>query len=737
MTFETAAPCESDRGLPRAPSPRIVAAESGPFAPLGQPVPFSNPLWAFGLPPDRVAAMSLAVAVLWATSVALFGRREATWSRLSGLISKHHRVLLGLLAGAALLLSAGYIAYYLRGGPRIIDASAYFLEARALAEGKLAFEVPSPSASFRGRFLTHAPFDPSQGGELSLGVLFPPGYPAALAVGFWLSHPLWLGPILGALLVLVTFALARRLTKSDASALLAAGLSVVSAALRYHTADTMSHGFAALLFSGALLAALPPDAPNDSRRANALRALVCGLCLGWLFATRPVTAVVCALSCGVLLGARAPKSALPLLIGALPGVVLFLAHQRAVTGSLWTSAQMHYYALADGPPGCFGLGFGAGKGCEHEHGDVVARFGAAGYSLRWVVLHTLHRLHGHTLDLANFEPLWLVVPLTLLRHRKERVAQAFAVALAGTVVLYSAFYFNGSYPGGGARFFAELLPLEHAIFAWGVGALFQRRYVLPLSLAGFALHASFSHRALSERDGGKPLFEASVLETHGATEAGALVLVDSDHGHNLGFAPNALTSERALLVARHRGDARDRLLWERRGRPLTYIYQFEPWPTPSRLVPLDFAAANPVLRFEAEAEWPPLGATGAWAAPSALSCASAGRVLRLHPTGSAGEVLLELPVRRSGSQQVRLGMAGPVPPSGSLHVRVGPSDVIGRVTRPSVQTSACWMVDLGELMLAEPAASLHITTGSAPLDVDFVETAPPGQAATRSPEPPH
>jgi hypothetical protein len=41
------------------------------------------------------------------------------------------------------------------------------------------------------------------------------------------------------------------------------------------------------------------------------------------------------------------------------------------------------------------------------------------------------------------------------------------------------------------------------------------------------------------------------------------------------------------------------------------------------------------------------------------------------------------------------------------------------------------MVDLGELGLTEPAALLRITTGSAPLDVDFVETAPPGQTSTR------
>src|SRR5262245_27348012 len=44
---------------------------------------------------------------------------------------------LGLAALAAALLSAAYIQVYLRGGPRIIDATSYWLEARALAAGHL------------------------------------------------------------------------------------------------------------------------------------------------------------------------------------------------------------------------------------------------------------------------------------------------------------------------------------------------------------------------------------------------------------------------------------------------------------------------------------------------------------------------------------------------------------------------------------------------------------------------
>ena len=92
-------------------------------------------------------------------------------------------LVLAVLGGAALALSAGYIAHYLRGGPRVIDATSYWLQAKALSEGYLSFPIGEPTASVRGRLLT------STEGE-RLGVIFPPGYPALLALGFWFEHPL-------------------------------------------------------------------------------------------------------------------------------------------------------------------------------------------------------------------------------------------------------------------------------------------------------------------------------------------------------------------------------------------------------------------------------------------------------------------------------------------------------------------------------------------------------------------
>jgi hypothetical protein len=236
------------------------------------------------------------------------------------------RTLVGALAVAAALASYGYLHHYLHGGPRIVDATSYFLEGRALAEGKLAFDVPSPSASFRGRFTLFR--------DGALSVIFPPGYPLALAAGFHLRAPLLVGPLLGGLLVAATYFMARELLHDEKAARVAAVASLLSAALRYHTADTMSHGLSALLLTTAL---------GSAAAGGPLRAGAAGLAAGWLRATRPVPGVS-GIALAALVVARRPAGRPPRLATfaalVLPGVLLVLMHQHAATGSWQSSAQL-------------------------------------------------------------------------------------------------------------------------------------------------------------------------------------------------------------------------------------------------------------------------------------------------------------------------------------------------------------------------------------------------------------
>jgi hypothetical protein len=523
---------------------------------------------------------------------------------------------LAALCLLAFALSCAYIAYYLRGGPRIIDATSYFLEARSLSQGSFSFVAPEPTAAFHGRFLLA-----SEDGR-SLSVLFPPGYPVLLALGMRLGAPLLVGPLLGGLLVAATYFLARALSPDAKLAWLAAALSALCAALRYHSADTMSHALAALLSCVALGLALRPALRGAT--------LGCGLCLGWLAAARPIDAVVALALCGFALRRSGMRAWLLFGLGVLPGVALLLLHQRAATGSWLESTQLAYYAASDAPPGCFRYGFGAGVGCRFEHGDFVSRFLPEGYGLRAALRNLLVHLGLFTVDATNAVPLTLLGAYAAFRHLRS----PFALLTAGVVLqalAYVPFYFDGSYPGGGARFLSPAIPLCQILVARAALDLRLERWAVPAALAGFLLHARHGHDKLREREGGRPMFEPQVLAAAGVTRG--LLLIDTDHGFNLGHHPG-VTPDSGVLVARRRGDGHDRELYERLGRPPTYRYLYDV--SGSRPPEVVSYVPPPARRYEAEAEWPALLERGS-AYPVHFPCASAGRGLRLFP-GTAAQL---------------------------------------------------------------------------------------------------
>jgi len=602
-----------------------------------------------GPPPDVPSAVALALALvlIWQ------GRRV-----FAALFRAPKAVAIGVLAVLALLLSAGYVHHYLRGGPRIIDATSYWLEARALAEGHVSWPIDEPTASVRGRFLllSGAPEKPQ------LGVIFPPGYPLVLAIGFVFGVPLWIGPLIAALLVAPTYGLAKTISAREDIARLAATLSVICATLRYHTADTMSHGWAAFLLAGSLtfaFAAVDADSDKKKRRAAALA----GALFGWLLATRPMSAIALVpilIFASLKLGAVAR---LALAGGALLPIALFFLQQHAVTGSYFLSSQAAYYAVADGPPACFRYGFGPGIGCLHEHGSYVAAVLPNGLDGKAVAAILLRRLHLHVIDVANAEPIALLVLAApwLARRQRRSAALDRGTAMSAKVdagrtlalllgvisifLVYVPFYFDGSYAGGGARLFADVLPLEHVLLATTVALLVERARArltwldLPLAsavlaslcIAGFGVHAVFEHRMLRDREGGRPYFEPKVLAD--AKVDRGLLFVGTDHAFNLAYDPAVRDAGQALVVAREYGDDRDRLLWERLGRPAAHRYVFEGREASGPAVVAWTAGPPPhPYRFEAEAEWPPLRQEGGSFEPvfAQGTCAWGARLLAVN-----------------------------------------------------------------------------------------------------------
>jgi hypothetical protein len=661
-----------------------------------------TPLGRFGLPPDSAAAGALVLAIVWGALA--YAHDKSSRLRRAAACAPPRAALAVFWPIAATLLSAAYVAYYLHGGPRVIDATSYALAAKAIASGAFCFPTGLPSAAIRGRFLIGA--DASQ----CVGVLFPPGYPLALAGAVALGAPLLLGPLIAGAQAWIVWLLARRHLGRDA-ATIAAALYVLSACARYHTADTMSHGWAALLLSGACYAWGFHSAWGDR---------VGGACWGWLVATRPVTGMVGLFALALLSTTSAP-GARPqrhawirrggnALLGAAPFLALLLCYNHALTGDTLLTPQSLYYALADGPPGCFRYGFGADIGCRHEHGDFMTQFMPHGYGSFAALGTTSRRLFQHLRDAGNSE-LGAVALVLAVASRRVRRRHAWLPLVVGAQVLaYLPFYYDGNYPAGGARMFADVLPFEHLLVAAWLAPLSLRAYAAPLSLLGFSLHASYDHLLLGARDGGRPLFEPAVVERAGMNRG--LLFMPSDHGFNLAYQPNV---HAGLQVVRWRGDGHDRVAWEQRGKPPAFVYDWRPDSMlEPRLLPYD--VSSKAYRFEAEKEWPVLAIADAWAQPSAGStCLSGAGGLRFNASGVEPYLVLELPVPTSGVW--RVGVASEA--GGALRVDIDGGSLALEAGDDDVGCSLRWSAPL-ELDAGARRIGFGIEPASA-ATIDFVE----------------
>jgi hypothetical protein len=359
------------------------------------------------------------------------------------------------------------------------------------------------------------------------------------------------------------------------------------------------------------------------------------------------------------------------------------------------SVQLAYYAVSDAPAGCFRYGFGAGIGCRFEHGDYVSHFLPNGYgwlpALRNLVVH----LARFASDATNAVPLTLLAGYALARHFRSPLG-VLGVGILLQALAYVPFYFDGNYPGGGARFLCEAIPFCQILVARAACDLRLAWLAPPIAIAGFALFARHGHEELRDREGGEPLFEPAVLARAGVEHG--LVLVDTDHGFNLGHDPRAENARTSLVVARARNDGHDRELYERLGRPPTYryVYDFK------RRAPPHLVAyvPPPTPRLEAEAEWPAL-LEGGGAYPMHYPCASHGKALRLFPGTraslavgwAAGPTGLELGWlgTTAGGAQVRAGWAGSAM---SEHSATGPGCTTWRVAGHPTSADARLIVEL-------------------------------------------
>jgi hypothetical protein len=278
----------------------------------------------------------------------------------------------------------------------------------------------------------------------------------------------------------------------------------------------------------------------------------------------------------------------------------------------------------------------------------------------------------------------------------------------GVILGYAPFYFPGSYPGAGARFFADALPLEHALVGLALVRLELSRFLPGATLLGFALHGVHAHEALRARDGGRPMYEPSVVERAGVTAG--LVFVSTDHGFSLGHDPGARDPHRSLVVARHRDAAHDYALFRALGSPSTFRYDYSA--TTGRAALRSYVPEHPdPFRVEAESEWPPLAVDRGWAHPDYGGCLSAGRGLHLRGDSGAS-VTIELVAPEPGTYHLDIGWLAD--PGAVLEVTLG-----GRSTRLTAGRSGCARSPIGRFSV-ERGQTMRVSA-SRNLLLDYVD----------------
>jgi hypothetical protein len=590
-----------------APSSPILATSLG----LGT--------WA--RPPDRPAqaALALAAFLLVVALVPRGPRWLANALDFSGLpdVARPRRFVT-VASFAAAFLSLGYIAFYLRGGPRAPDGATYWLQGRALSHGNLAWNTPAPTASFRATHLLSVVPDRLSG-------ILPPAFSILLAAGFLVGAPMLVGPLVAAALVVSTWLLGHELAagagerdpaRAEAVARIAVGLSLVSAALRHDTADVVPDGSAATAIAMTLTASL------RARRTETPKMFgVAGLALGFLLAAQPSASILVALAALVIaLDAPRPARSVAWMVAAsAPGAALLLAANHAATGHAFASPAAAYLV-----------------GVEPRGMPLGAKARA---------LATVGRLRQHLAAVANFEPLALLMVVPVAGKARSRTATLFALliaALAATVFLVA--------PLGGPGL-GVVVPIEQALVALALVRLFPNSAAraatagLALAAAGFAVHTSHDHEGIAAGDQGRPSYEPDVARE--ANVSHGLLFFDNDRGYEIASDPGVAASH-GIEAVRMRGDDHDRLLYDILGHPAVHRYvvgpvsaTVSPWTPPG--------GTSDTWRFEAESDWPPLAPSHGWAelVDGTASCVSDGHALALNPVGGAeASMMLELPVPR-------------------------------------------------------------------------------------------
>jgi hypothetical protein len=503
------------------------------------------------------------------------------------------------LVGVALARLVGCVA--LEDVPHVMDEIAYSLQARTFASGHLTEAIRLPRGAFAMWFVDD---------RVRFFSVFPPGWPAVLAVGYVTGLASWVNPLLHGASTLLVSRAARLLAGKRAAAVAAAVYALSPQALLL-AASFMSHTLVALMAAMVLVVGLEMigechqpqdggggaerDRPTMTASAGRWRLASGGVAIGVTALTRPLCGVVlfCVMAAFMFVALRRHRlRPIDVLVTAVPVVVLIgllAAYNHHLTGSLLRFPQSAFFDEHAPPldlplfsyhPGCNDLGFGPGHGCEtlmpggmHTPANAVSNLGDNMLAWLW---------------LAAGGPLAFVLSLVAFANKEARTALfPTLAAIPISFILYGLYWYAGTCYG--ARFYQVALPALLVLASVGLDLVARfHRSIFAVALGLILLwNGIFGFRAAEEVSHGYWGTDARFVHVADAwTDQPALVLV--------AFAPEELRAEHTLTTFM------EEVVWLDNIRALAALAANRP----DLSGPVVFARYHPGLMHDLRAQFP-------------------------------------------------------------------------------------------------------------------------------------
>jgi len=328
--------------------------------------------------------------------------------------------------------------------PHIPDEAIYLYHARYLAEGSLTVSAPPVQEAFGIYMIPY--------GSERWYSIFPPGWPAMLAIGVLLGVPWLVNPFLAGLNILLTYVLVQEIY-SRRTARMALLLLCFSPWYIFMAMNFMAHTFTLTCALAAAVAIC-----RTRRTGKTIWAWLGGMATGMVSLIRPLDGLIVAGLLGLwAMGIRGWRFMAYSLGAFVFGTILIgavaLPYNKHITGDPSMSPLTAYYEKYYGPK-VNALGFGPERGL----GWAIEPF--PGHSPLKALINATLNIFSVNIELFGWSTGSLVIIALLVffggMGKKDYLMLAVIIATFGA---YSLYWFSGG-PDFGARYwYLMLIPL--------------------------------------------------------------------------------------------------------------------------------------------------------------------------------------------------------------------------------------------------------------------------------------